>query len=152
MKKEESIGYNLGIINQLIGRHFIKDIPVEKNPHVSPIQIKILKYLLSNPNQHIYQHDIEKYFEIRRSTVSGVLKTMGKNNMIKRVSSNKNDARLKEIKVTSAAKKRHEEMETYLNQLEQKISNNLTIEEKESFLNISHKIQKNLRNDLEDHK
>ena len=44
------------------------------------LQIKILHYLYQHPNEIIYQRDIERIIESRRSTTSGILDTMEKIN------------------------------------------------------------------------
>ena len=151
MQKEESIGYNLGVIHNLIGRGMAKSIHVKKCPNITPIQIKILKYLVSNQDKHVYQKDIETIFEIRRSTVSCVLKTMEKNNMIKRVDSSV-DARSKEIILTDEAKSKQQDMEKYLIKLEKVLTKGISNDEKKQFVNVLNKIQDNLkdyeRNDI----
>ena len=59
----------------------------------SMIQAEIIFYLLQNKNQDVYQKDLENVFKIRRSTISGVLKTLEKKGVIKRLDSS-NDARV----------------------------------------------------------
>lgn len=58
----------------------------------------ILGYLIDHKNQKIYQKDLEKVFNVRRSSMSEILTTMENNKLIERIPSN-DDARLKEIKI-----------------------------------------------------
>jgi DNA-binding MarR family transcriptional regulator len=144
MEHEESIGHNLGIIHNLIGRAISKDIDLKKYPSVTPIQIKILKYIYSQKKNHVYQKDIESLFAIRRSTVSGVLKTMEKNNIIERID-NPNDARSKEIVLTSKAKRKANEMEKKVTELEAILKAGISSEEMVLFKSVLNKIKDNLR-------
>ena len=59
-------------------------------------QVKIIEYLIKN--EHTYQKDLEKVFNVRRSSMSEILTTMENNKLIERIPSN-DDARLKEIKI-----------------------------------------------------
>ena len=63
-----------------------------------------LQKLIYNLNPETYENDIEKLIESRRSTTSGILNTMEKNNLIKRVDSKK-DARKKQIVLMLILKK-----------------------------------------------
>lgn len=57
---------------------------------LTPIQRHILKYILLNTLcRDVYQKDIEAEFQIRKSTVTGILKLMEKNGFIERVNSEK---------------------------------------------------------------
>ena len=144
MHKEESLGYNLGVVHNLMCRAISKDIDVKKYPTVSPIQIKILKYLFNHQDQHIYQKDIETLFSIRRSTVSGVLKTMEKNKMIMRVD-NPNDARSKETILTDNAKKHANIMHKKTLNLEKILDKNIEPDELKIFIRVLNTIQTNLK-------
>ena len=57
------------------------------NFSISPVQLKILHYLLMHSKDIVFQRDIEKAIDYRRSTTSGILNTMEKNNLIKNSSS-----------------------------------------------------------------
>ena len=48
-------------------------------------QMQIIKYILKHDGKTIYQRDLEEVFNLRRATISGILKTMEKNNVIIRV-------------------------------------------------------------------
>lgn len=62
----------------------------------------ILGYLFKNSNKTIHQNDIEKTFELKNSTVSGILKRLEKSDYIYRTSEDE-DGRYKCIKLTSKA-------------------------------------------------
>ena len=66
---------------------------------------EVLKFiLLETMHRDLYQKDIEEEFQIRKPTVTGILKLMEKNGYIYRESA-KQDARLKQIIPTEKAEK-----------------------------------------------
>lgn len=74
-----------------------------EDDELTPMQRHILKYiLLETLHRDIYQKNIEEEFQIRKSTVSGILKLMEKNGFIYRESV-KEDARLKRLLPTKKA-------------------------------------------------
>ena len=96
--KEKSILYEIKSLEKLIARTFmlaskldIKEI--KKFP--TPSQIQIIQYIVTS-KKTVYQSELEDVLNLRRATVSGILMTMEKNGLIKRVASKK-DARTKEI-------------------------------------------------------
>ena len=81
------------LVRELINNSDIKD---KENLLPTPTQCQIIEYILNNKNKDIYQKDLEKVLNLRRATVSGVLHTMEKNGLIKRVT-DESDTRTKKI-------------------------------------------------------
>lgn len=74
-----------------------------EDDELTPMQRHILNYiLLETLHRNIYQKNIEEEFQVRKSTVSGILKLIEKNGFIYRESV-KEDARLKRILPTKKA-------------------------------------------------
>ena len=74
-----------------------------EDDELTPMQRHILNYiLLETLHRDIYQKNIEEEFQVRKSTVSGILKLIEKNGFIYRESV-KEDARLKRILPTKKA-------------------------------------------------
>lgn len=74
-----------------------------KENGLTTMQKHVLKHiLLETLHRDVYQKDIEEEFQIRKSTVTGILQLMEKNGFIFRQSSEK-DARLKRIVPTKKA-------------------------------------------------
>lgn len=74
-----------------------------EDDELTPMQRHILNYiLLETLHRDIYQKNIEEEFQIRKSTVSGILKLIEKNGFIYRESV-KEDAKLKRILPTKKA-------------------------------------------------
>ena len=99
MNNSISIGHELAYTNNLIARRIARGGNNKYAMNISPIQVRIVKYLVKQNNKAILQKDMEYIFNIRRSTVSGVIKTMEKNNIIIRENV-KDDNKSKEIKLT----------------------------------------------------
>ena len=99
MKKEhkKTIGGELAKTNNMFSRILME----QTNYTVSPTQLRIIIYLLHH-NNTCTQKEIEDFFDIRRSTATGILTTMEKNKIIIRRQL-KSDARQKEIVLTDKA-------------------------------------------------
>ena len=112
---------------------------------LSPVQLKILHHLLIHSKDIIFQRDIEKLIESRRSTTSGILNTMEKNNLIKRIN-NEKDARSKQIILTEYGLNFSIYMLEQKNNFEKKVTNNITKEELDIFFRVTEKIKNNIMN------
>ena len=99
MQENNSIGYHIVNTEKLIGRYILDKFNKKAQHRVSPMQVMIMKYLLKNQNKKIFQQDICDTFNLRRSTVSGILTTMEKNDIIIRKVA-RDDPRKNEIKLT----------------------------------------------------
>lgn len=111
---------------------------------VTPTQMQIIEYILEH-NEEVYQKDLEDVLNLSRATVSGVLQTMEKNGLIKRVIVS-NDARKKKIIFKDIAKEKFEEKKVKVKELENVIATNISKEELEIFLEVLDKMQDNLNN------
>ena len=98
-------------------------------------QMQIIKYILKHDGKTIYQRDLEEVFNLRRATISGILKTMEKNNVIIRVC-DPNDARGKIVILSDDAKKFFKEKETLFKKLETVLKKDISKEELETFYKV----------------
>lgn len=110
----------------------------------SPLQGRIMDYLVVNEGKEIYQKDLEKVLNVSKATVSSALFTMEKNNIIKRITS-KNDARSKQIVITDGSIRVHENMKMVFNNINEELTKNMSDEEIEIFLNTINKLRKNIQ-------
>lgn len=81
---------------------------LDKNHQANDIylgQARILTYLYGNKDRSIYQKDIEQTFQIRGGTVTGMLETLEKMELIVRVESTKDKRRRKVILTESGTDK-----------------------------------------------
>lgn len=106
-------------------------------------QARIMDYILEH-KEEVYQKDLEKALNLRRATVSEVLKTMEKKNLIKR-EKNSLDARSKKIILLENSKCSHNKIKNNIAQLEETLIENITKEELEIFTAVLKKMQYNLK-------
>lgn len=92
--------------------------------------------------KYTYQKDIEEKFNIRRSTATGIINSMEKNNLIKRMPDDR-DSRLKRLVPTEKALEIHKSIEKKLMEFDSDLRNGITKEELNSFFNILEKIKNN---------
>lgn len=106
-------------------------------------QMQIIKYILKHDGKTIYQRDLEEVFNLRRATISGILKTMEKNNVIIRVC-DPNDAIGKIVILSDDAKKFFKEKETLFKKIETVLKKDISKEELEIFYKVILKMRDNI--------
>lgn len=96
---------------------------------LTAFQKHVLKFiLLATLHKDIYQKDIEEEFQIRKSTVTGILKLMEKNGFIERVSDPK-DARYKRLVPTPKAKALRPNIMEHICRTENRLTRGISEEE-----------------------
>ena len=136
--------------NELIRKTF-KEIRHVHNCQVSPVQMQIMDYLLKNSDKDIYQKDLENLLNVRKSTLSGVINTMVKNNIIKRVTSDK-DLRNNKIVFTDEVLAKQKEMKVYFNEVNKIIIKGIDQDKIDIFLEVINLMKKNILEDSEETK
>lgn len=106
--------------------------------------MQIINYILEHMEENIYQRDLENILNLRRATVSGVLQTMEKNKLIKRVTDD-NDTRAKKIILCESAKEIFLKSEKKFVELEEAIVEEISNEELEVFLDVIKKMKENMK-------
>ena len=104
------IPFEIKILDNMLNRKICENVKKEGISNVSHVQADILSYLYRNKDRIIYQNEVEKKIGVRRSTISGILKTMEKNGLIIRNDSSE-DARKKEVSLTLKSIKKHDDLE-----------------------------------------
>lgn len=138
---KRKVGYEIKILNNLIERNIIE---IHKNINecvITPAQLEIIIYLLNK--KEAFQNELENYLNIRRSTISGILKTLEKNNMIKKVKSS-DDSRINKIILTDFCLEKIKKIKKQATIYEKKMTNNITNEELEIFFKVIDKIKNNI--------
>ena len=143
MQENNSIGYYIINTNKLIGRYIISNFEHKLNCKISPMQVMIMNYLLNNQKKIVVQQDICNTFNLRRSTVSGIVKTMEKNNIIIRNES-KEDPRKKEIRLTKVFIENTNKIKKEFTDVETILESNFTAEEKALLISLLKKLSGNL--------
>lgn len=134
-----NICFEIKIIDNLIMRKIIKSNNLEKGL-IPPGQGRIIKYLVDHQDNDVYQKDLEKEMLLRKSTLSGILDTMEKNELIKRENigkSNKIVLLPKSIYFSDKVKEK-------INNFEKEIEKGISSQELVLFMNVLNKIKKNL--------
>lgn len=139
--KERKISFEIKMLDNMIDRKICKSVEKISLTHT---QARILRFLFTNQDKTIYQKTIEKEVGVRRSTISGILDTMEKNNLIIRKSSI-DDARKKEIALTINSLNKHKEIEKKIADFESVLLKGITDEEKEAFFKTIDKLKENLK-------
>ncbi|WP_082238776.1 MarR family winged helix-turn-helix transcriptional regulator [Niameybacter massiliensis] len=146
MKKEKHIGFEVKTLSNLIKRRFEEKLRVKNLDSLTGMQGWIIAYIHRQDNEEgkeIFQRDIEKEFKIRRSTATGVLQVMERDELIIREAVDY-DARLKRIKLTPKAIKGQEMVLENIKEIESQLMRGLTQEEIETFFYLIDKIKVNV--------
>ena len=131
--EEQSIGSEIKKIDNLIIR---KIMSYSKNNSymLSPSQMMITRFLYKNSNKVVYQKDLEGALPFRKSTISGIIQTMMKNNIIS----------------TESSKKINKEIEKNIIEFEKVLKNNIKEDDLRVFFKVTKQIQNNLKGENDD--
>lgn len=139
--RDDNILFKIKSINKLIIKKLSYGNSIETFK-VTPTQIEIIEYIL-NSDSKVYQRDLEKILNLSRATVSGVLITMEKNRLIKRVT-DENDLRSKQIILNKVAKQEFLKTKEKIIALSKIINKDITLEELEIFSRVIDKMKNNI--------
>ena len=143
--EKQRVTYLIKDLNHEIIRYIcIADIEKQKMP--TPAQMQILHFIISKQNEKIYQKDIGNALNLRRATLSEILKTMEKNDLIFRIK-DQIDTRKKEIIISETAKNNFQIVKDKLNEAEKVITSGIKKEDLELFFKIINKMKENLKNE-----
>jgi MarR family transcriptional regulator, repressor for mepA len=143
MKPPKAIGFEIKVLANLIKRNLDDSTLDDGEDGLTGMQGWIIGYIRSNADRAVFQRDLEKYFNIRRATVTGVLQGMERNGLIVRESV-EHDARLKKIILTPKAVTLLEQIVNRFNEFENKLRSGLNEEEIAAFFTIAEKLKRNL--------
>lgn len=142
----KSIGFEIKEINDLIIKKMMRSAVCEKRCMISPTQVKIIEYLCKSKDETVYQKNIEKTLNLKRSTVSGILDTMEKNNLISRKSV-KEDLRLKEIVLTDYALDKLNLIKRKIKEINNALGKNISEDDLKVFYRVTKQIKQNIINE-----
>lgn len=131
-KEEKMQQIDLGRMIQIISHQMIRykneNMPTP-DEDLTTMQKHVLHHILMETMHHdIYQKDIEKEFEIRKSTATGILKLMEKNGYITRVSET-HDGRLKKIVPTPKSEALRESLIEHIRSTEKMLTQGVSKED-----------------------
>ena len=141
---KEKVLYQIKTLDKLILRNYICDNKDKNSDYfVTPTQIQVIEYMIEHDDEEVYQKDLEKALDLRRATLSGVLQTMEKNNLLER-DLNSNDARVKKIILKYKARNIFLKHKNKIEELEQIVTEGISNEELNIFKNVIEKMKNNL--------
>lgn len=141
---ETQIGFEIKAVNNLIRRKLDLTFSEGEFSELTGMQGPMIGYIHENNKvRDVFQKDIEKAFNIRRSTATVMLQTLEQKGYIVRQSVEQ-DARLKKILMTPKAEQYHMKIIEMIGKFNKELELGITAEEKEEFLRILDKVKDNL--------
>lgn len=149
MEREETIGFCVRTLSVAIKR------AVEASKSRSGFSCTgthgwVIGYLYDNRHRDVFQRDIEKQFSVRRPTMTEILKLMEKNGLVVR-ERDKDDARLKKIKLTPLALSIHERHEKHIESFEAFLREGISESEMNGFFAVVEKLNRNIERAEKEH-
>ncbi len=143
-KNKLKLGLDISRINHIISRKVDAAVINAIDDNLTVSQAYVIDFISNEgEDREIFQKDLEKEFDLKRSSISLMLNNMEKSDLIKRVPVAE-DARLKKIILTEKSMKLYENISTAIDSVENKLSENITLEEIKAFQRVLDKIRKNL--------
>lgn len=130
--------------NEVMRKNHLKGVDISKITNYS--QFQIIKTLIdaSDKGNEVYQKDLEKILNIRKSTLSGILDTMEKNMIINRVQTSKGN----KIELTNETLMCKNDVIAQLNKMEAQLIRGIDPQELEIFFKVIDKMKSNLKGDV----
>ncbi len=129
---EKSAKMHMGRLIQMLSHQMKRKnciVSMIDDDGLTVMQKHVLKFiLLETLHREVYQKDIEEEFQIRKSTVTGILQLMEKNGFIYRESVEK-DARLKRIVPTKKAEALRPSILSHINESEAQMTQGISDED-----------------------
>ena len=131
-------------INQISNRLRRRSRAIQETIGISGAQGNILNYILvESQNRSVYQKDIEEEFGLRSSTATEALKSLEKNELIRR-EPDPEDGRYKKIVFTEKAEQIEVVLRSEIEESEAILLWGVTEKEQQEFLRIAEKMLQNL--------
>lgn len=138
---ERHVGKEIIVLSNLIKR---KMRIASEAIGITDTQARVIQYISEeSEKREVFQKDIEDTFCVRRSSVTQIIQLLERDGLIVRESVER-DARLKKLVLTEKAYQIQEAMKKQIQEMEAKLVENISAEEKEVLINILYKVRKNL--------
>ncbi|WP_270507493.1 MarR family winged helix-turn-helix transcriptional regulator [Paraclostridium sordellii] len=143
-KNKLKLGLDISKIHHIISRKMDASVINAIDDNLTISQAYVIDFIsIEDKNKEIFQKDLEREFDLKRSSVSLMLNNMEKSDLIERVPVTE-DARLKKIVLTEKSKKIYEKISIAIDSIENRLSEDITQEEIEVFQRVLEKIRNNL--------
>ena len=140
------LGREIRMVSNQIARYLGAIPAICQGESLTPMQRMFIGAIYDRTirdGQDMFQRDLETFFNIRLSTVTGTLQLMEKRGLILR-SPVEGDARLKGLQLTEAAVQIHDQIDQGIEHMEHKLRQGLSDEEVEQFHRMLDIISRNL--------
>lgn len=143
-EKKRRIGMEIRRLNSMLAHNMSAHVKAEGIDEITLMHGWIIRYLYDNREREVFQKDIEKYFKVSRSSVTGVIQVMEKKGYLRRESVDR-DARLKKVILTDRGIHTHEAIESLIDCLNTRTMEGISDEELEIFFRVIQKLEANLQ-------
>ncbi len=146
MERENTVGFQVRTLSNMIRRTMDEYSSKKYADELTGVHGWILGYMYSREqeNKAVYQRDMERDFGVRRSTVTKLVQLMEKNGLIERVGV-KDDARLKQLKLTPRGRELHLCVINDIEDMERSMCRGIPPEDMQTFFSVITAIRENLR-------
>ena len=138
------IGYAVNSLGRRIRRGMINIPAIKVNKILTGIQIWVLNFLFRSEGKDVFQRDVERELNIRRSPATELLKMMERGGLICREPVDY-DARLKKIVLTAYAEEIRKQLQAQIRKTETLMTEGFTDEEIEQFFSFVERFKSNLK-------
>lgn len=143
-KNKLKLGLDISKINHIISRKMDASVISAIDDNLTISQAYVIDFIsIEGKDKEIFQKDLEREFDLKRSSISLMLNNMEKSDLIERVPVTE-DARLKKIILTQKSIKIYEKISNAIDSIENKLSEDITPEEIKVFQNVLDKIRNSL--------
>lgn len=142
--QQDDIGKELHSLDNLVRRHMENKGVKRKVDAITGTNGWIIGYMANHCEEDIYQKDLERTFTITRSTASKVIRLMEQKGLVTRFSV-PHDARLKKLELTKKAWEVATMMREDQLQMEQRLTQGFTEEERQQLLSYIKRMKDNIR-------
>ena len=140
---KRSIGMECRCVSNLVRRKMGETEVIKESQELTGMHGFVIGYLYNHQDEEVYQKDLEKRFEIRRSTATQILSLMEKNGLILRQPVPR-DARLKRLVLTEKAIEMHKEVVKEIEAIDSLLIAGVTEKELQTFFAVIDKVKANL--------
>jgi DNA-binding MarR family transcriptional regulator len=143
-KNKLKLGLDISKIHHIISRKMDASVISAIDDNLTVSQAYVIDFIsIEGKDKEIFQKDLEREFDLKRSSISLMLNNMEKSDLIERVPVTE-DARLKKIILTKKSIKLYEKISTAIDSIENKLSEDITPEEIKVFQGVLDKIRNSL--------
>lgn len=134
--------FRIKSLNNQIKRLFDKSAIYQNDANLTGMQYAMIGFIYRHEKCDVFQRDVEREFNIRRSTASSMLKYLEQEDYIERVSF-PGDARLKKLITTEKGRKLRAKSEENITKIEQQLTYNISEEDLNHFYKVMKQISDN---------